>query len=173
MGKPIKPEVEGDQCGGGSAVWSGGQVVLNNGERMPVIGLGTAGFTDKHLVDQTILAALKAGYRMIDTADLYSNHQQIAASLAVSLPELGLRREELFLTTKIRPSDLGYLQCKFAVRRFLEELSTTYLDLVLIHAPEVPPILGMAPSRSDQSMLRLETWKCLEEFNEAGVIRSI
>ena len=108
-----------------------------------------------------------------DTADLYSNHQQIAASLAVSLPELGLRREDLFLTTKIRPTDLGYLQCKYAVRRFLEELSTTYLDLVLVHAPEVPPILGMGPSRSDQSRLRLDTWKCLEEFNKEGVIKSI
>ena len=155
-----------------------------------MVGLGTAGFTDKHLVHQTVWAALKAGYRMIgkitefkkvklprcspsDTADLYSNHQQIAASLAVSLPELGLSREDLFLTTKLRPTDLGYLQCKFAVRRFLEELSTTYLDLVLIHAPEVPPILGMAPSPSDQSRLRLDTWKCLEEFNTAGVIKSI
>ena len=91
----------------------------------------------------------------------------------MSLPELRLRREDLFLTTKIRPTDLGYLKCKFAVRRFLEELSTTYLDLVLVHAPDVPPILGMAPSRSDQSMLRLETWKCLEEFNKEGVIKSI
>lgn len=108
-----------------------------------------------------------------DTADLYSNHQQIAASLAESLPALGLRREDLFLTTKLRPTDLGYLQCKFAVRRFLEELSTTYLDLVLIHGPEVPPILGMAPSPSDQSRLRLETWRCLEEFNREGLIKSI
>ena len=91
----------------------------------------------------------------------------------MSLSELGLRREDLFLTTKIRPTDLGYLQCKFAVRRFLEELSTTYLDLVLVHAPEVPPILGMGPSRSDQSRLRLDTWKCLEEFNKEGVIKSI
>ena len=46
-------------------MWSGGKIVLNNGEMMPVIGLGTAGFTDQHLLDQTILAALKAGYRMI------------------------------------------------------------------------------------------------------------
>ena len=91
----------------------------------------------------------------------------------MSLSELGLGREDLFLTTKIRPTDLGYLQCKFAVRRFLEEPDTSYLDLVLIHAPEIPPILGMAPSRSDQSRLRLDTWKCLEEFNKAGVIRSI
>ena len=108
-----------------------------------------------------------------DTADLYSNHKQLATSLAVSLPKLGLTREDLFLTTKIRPTDLGYLQCKFAVRRFLEELSTFYLDLVLIHDPHVPPILGMAPSRSDQKTLRLETWKCLEEFNKEGVIKSI
>ena len=114
-----------------------------------------------------------ANNSLLDTADLYSNHKQLAASIASSLPKLGLRREDLFITTKIRPTDLGYLQCKFAVRRFLEELSTPYIDLVLIHAPEVPPILGMAPATSDQKILRLETWKCLEELNKEGVIKSI
>ena len=46
-------------------MWAGREVVLNNGEVMPVLGLGTAGFTDKHLLQQTIFSALKAGYRMI------------------------------------------------------------------------------------------------------------
>ena len=58
-----------DKCGGsGSSQVRSGQVVLNNGERMPVIGLGTAGFTDKQLVHQTVFSALKAGYRMIGNA---------------------------------------------------------------------------------------------------------
>ena len=58
-----------DKCGGsGRSQVRSGQVVLNNGERMPVIGLGTAGFTDKQLVHQTVFSALKAGYRMIGNA---------------------------------------------------------------------------------------------------------
>ena len=57
--------------------------------------------------------------------------------------------------------------------RLLEELATPYLDLVLIHAPTVPPILGMAPSPQEQRDLRAETWRCLQEFNAQGVIKSI
>ena len=149
------------------------QVVLNNGEKMPLIGLGTAGYTDQQLLTSALSSALSAGYRMIDTADLYSNHQQIAAALEVILPTQGLTRTNLFITTKIRPTDLGYLKCKYAVKRFLEELSTPYLDLVLIHAPHVPPILGMGPGPEEHKQLRKETWNCLQELNEEGLVKSI
>ena len=84
-----------------------------------------------------------------------------------------LTREDIFIETKIRPTDLGYLKCKYAVSRFLEELSTSYIDLVLIHAPEVPPILSMAPSMMEQKRLRSETWRCLQEYHDRGVIKSI
>ena len=148
-------------------------MVLNNGEKMPLIGLGTAGYTDQQLLTTALSSALSAGYRMIDTADLYSNHQQIAAALEVILPTQGLSRTNLFITTKIRPTDLGYLKCKYAVKRFLEELSTPYLDLVLIHAPHVPPILSMGPGPEGQKQLRKETWHCLQELNEEGLVKSI
>ena len=59
-------------------------------------------------------------------------------------------REDIFLTTKLRPTDLGGTRCRYAVSRFLEELNTDYLDLLLIHAPDVPPILSMAPSSTQQ-----------------------
>ena len=62
-------------------------------------------------------------------------------------------REDIFLTTKLRPTDLGGTRCRYAVSRFLEELSTDYLDLLLIHAPDVPPILSMAPSSIQQVIL--------------------
>ena len=62
-------------------------------------------------------------------------------------------REDIFLTTKLRPTDLGRTRCRYAVSRFLEELSTDYLDLLLIHAPDVPPILSMAPSPTKQELL--------------------
>ena len=165
-----------------------GRLRLNNGEMMPVLGLGTAGFTDQPTVSRAVSSALAAGYRMIgedhvlfgqqiklisDTADLYNNHQQIARALSDSLDSLGLKREDVFLVTKLRPSDLGYLKCVHTIPRLLEELETPYLDLVLIHAPDIPPILGMAPGPEDQRRLRSETWKCLQEFNHRGIIKSI
>ena len=70
-----------------------------------------------------------------------------------------IAQQDIFIITKIRPSDLGYLKCKYTIPRFLEELSTSFLDLVLIHAPDIPPILGMAPSASDQKVLRDDTWR--------------
>ena len=150
-----------------------GSLRLNNGKMMPVVGLGTAGLTDQPTVSRAVSSALAAGYRMIDTADLYNNHQQIARALNDSLCSLGLKREVVFLVTKLRPTDLGYLKCVHTVPRLLEELGTTYLDLVLVHAPDIPPILGMAPGPEDQRRLRSETWKCLQEFNHRGIIKSI
>ena len=140
---------------------------------MPIVGLGTAGYTDQDLITHTLSTAIRAGYRLIDTADLYSNHQQIAAALGVILPEQGLDRADLFITTKIRPTDLGYLKCRYAVKRFLEELSTSYLDLVLIHSPTVPPILSMGPGPEQERQLRIETWQCLQELYEEGVVKAI
>ena len=146
---------------------------LSSGRWMPRIGLGTAGLTEPALVERVVSDALDVGYRMIDTADLYENHRQIANALNLTLPRLGLERnqfhfkvssqhsfivslnsrEDIFLTTKLRPTDLGDTRCRYAVSRFLEELSTDYLDLLLIHAPVVPPILNMAPSPTQQVKL--------------------
>ena len=64
-------------------------------------------------------------------------------------------REDIFLTTKLRPTDLGGTRCRYAVARFLEELGTNYLDLLLIHAPTVPAILSMAPTPYQQVLLIL------------------
>ena len=65
---------------------------LSSGHWMPRIGLGTAGLTEPTLVANVVSDALDVGYRMIDTADLYENHRQIASALNVTLPRLGLER---------------------------------------------------------------------------------
>merc|ERR1711970_1650789 len=97
-------------------------VLLNNGVRMPVVGLGTATITDQDMITNILTSAIMAGYRLIDTADSYENHQLIAAALGVVLPSQGLSRSDLFITTKIWPTHLGYLKCRKAVNRFLQEL---------------------------------------------------
>lgn len=72
-------------------------------------------------------------------------------------------REDIFLTTKLRPTDLGGTRCRYAVARFLEELGTNYLDLLLIHAPTVPAILSMAPTPYQQVLVSVDTFR----FHEA------
>ena len=163
----ILPPSHEDECGADD--W----LRLSSGHWMPRIGLGTAGLTEPDLVARVVADALDVGYRLIDTADLYENHRQIASALNLTLPRLGLHRnqsfsnssrhaifchnvnsrEDIFLTTKLRPTDLGGTRCRYAVSRFLDELSTDYLDLLLIHAPDVPPILSMAPSPTQQEIL--------------------
>ena len=59
----------------------------------------------------------------------------------------------MFLTSKLRPTDLGHTRCVYAVKRILEELDTEYLDLLLIHGPTVPPVLGMAPGPEAQVVI--------------------
>ena len=96
----------GDQC---DADGCRAKILLNNGVSMPAVGLGTAGYTDQNLVISAIDTALEAGYRMIDTADLYNNHRQLAEALNTKLLDKhGLKREDIFIITKLRPVDLGF-----------------------------------------------------------------
>ena len=80
---------------------SAGQLRLSNGVKMPAVGLGTAGLTAPATLNTSLAAALAAGYRMFDTADLYSNHHQLATGLAGLLPSFGLTRRDVFLVTKV------------------------------------------------------------------------
>ena len=77
-----------DECGADD--W----LRLSSGHWMPRIGLGTAGLTEPTLVARVVSDALAAGYRMIDTADLYENHRQIATALNATLPRFGLKRNQ-------------------------------------------------------------------------------
>lgn len=161
-----------DQCSSAECAPSK-TVQLNNGVVMPLVGLGTAGLTDQTMLDQVVETAVRAGYRMVDTADLYDNHRQLSVSLSRALPKAGLTRSDMFIITKLRPTDLGMTRCRYAVPRFLEELDTPYLDLVLIHAPHIPPILSMRPHMIREKELRAETWRCLEQLQKEGLVRAI
>ena len=84
----LPPSHEEDECGADD--W----LQLSSGHWMPRIGLGTAGLSDPTLVASVVSDALAVGYRLIDTADLYENHQQIASALNFTLPSLGLKRNQ-------------------------------------------------------------------------------
>ena len=105
-------------------------VALRGGIEMPILGFGTWQLRGGR-AREAVLCALQVGYRHIDTATLYKNETEVGLALADS----GLRREEVFLTTKLLP---GEAHARPAIERSLAELRVDYVDLWLIHWPPPP-----------------------------------
>lgn len=145
------------------------EVTLRSGCKMPRIQLGTYR-TRRADVEVSVSAALEVGYRAIDTAAVYRNHKDIADSLNKHLSALNLERKDIFLTSKLAPKDHGAEGCKAGILKALQELNTDYLDLYLIHWPGVQKLDVDDPKNS---ILRLESWKVMEEFHKRGQLRSI
>lgn len=129
-------------------------VTLNNGVKMPMEGFGVFQIPDAAQCKQAVLDALKAGYRLIDTAAAYMNEEAVGEAIR----ESGIPREELFITTKVWVQDHGYENTKKAFAVSLEKLGVDYLDLYLIHQP-----LGDYYG----------SWRAMEELYEEGKIRAI
>ena len=100
---------------------------LNNGLKMPMAGIGTFLLTPDE-AEASVLAALEDGYRLIDTANAYVNEKAVGRAMKKS----GLKREEIFLETKLWPS---FYEDEDAVDKTLERLGTDYIDLLLLHQP--------------------------------------
>ena len=106
------------------------EFVTAHGARIPTIGLGTWPMKGQECIG-AVAAALEAGYRHIDTAAGYENESEVGEGIRAS----GIRREDVFVTTKIRPSDLGEGDMQRSVERSLRLLGMHAVDLVLIHWP--------------------------------------
>ena len=129
-------------------------VTLNNGVRMPRLGLGT--MTLKSDDGATLVAyAISMGYRLIDTAMIYNSEPQVGEGIKRS----GIKREELFITSKLWKTDMGYEQTKKGFQTSIDKLGTDYLDLYLIHRPSGGDWKG--------------SWKAMEELYHAGKIKAI
>lgn len=100
---------------------------LNNGLKMPMAGIGTFLLSPDE-AEASVLAALEDGYRLIDTANAYVNEKAVGRAMKKS----GLKREEIFLETKLWPS---FYEDEDAVDKTLERLGTDYIDLLLLHQP--------------------------------------
>lgn len=131
-------------------------LMLNEKASIPVLGFGTWQLTGDTCV-AAVAEALRVGYRHIDTADAYGNHTEVLAGIRRS----GIPRSELFITTKLRQGD-GYeaKTVRMSGERFLKELDTEYIDLLLIHWP-------------DRSTPFQETLHAMEELRKEGKIRAI
>lgn len=101
--------------------------ILNNGVKMPMAGIGTFLLSPDE-AEASVLSALQCGYRLIDTANAYVNEKAVGRAMKKS----GLKREDIFLETKLWPS---FYEQEDAVEKTLERLDTDYIDLLLIHQP--------------------------------------
>jgi diketogulonate reductase-like aldo/keto reductase len=128
---------------------------LNNGVMIPRLGLGVYQSPPGHTTQKAVEYALKIGYRHIDTAMIYNNESDVGAALRKS----GIKREDVFITTKLWNSDHGYEPALKACDDSLKRLGLKYLDLYLIHWPV--------------SEVRNESWKALTKLLKDGKCRSI
>lgn len=138
-------------------------IKLNNGTLMPNIGFGTWQTPSGDIAKQAVLDALEAGYRHIDTAAVYANEQSVGEAVKAS----GIKREDLFLTTKLWNGILTYEQAQKAIDQSLELLDTDYVDLYLIHWPNPKAV------RDTWQIRNREVWRAMEEAVEKGKIRAI
>lgn len=133
-------------------------LTLNNGLEIPAIGFGT--YKAAH---DSILTALNEGYRYFDTASFYGNESEIANALAHS----GIKREDVFIASKVWKSEMGYDSTINAFAKTLENLRSDYVDVYLIHWPR--PNIELETWRE----LDLETWRAMEHLHSQGKIRAL
>jgi len=126
---------------------------LNNGIAMPQFGLGTFTATNE-ACKEACLVALKNGYRHIDTAHAYRNESGVGAAVK----ESGIPREEIWITSKLWPSEYGEGTTMEAIDKMLARLNTPYIDLLYVHQP-VGDFVG--------------AWKDMEKAVEAGKVRAL
>lgn len=129
-------------------------VTLNTGARMPILGFGVFQIADAKECERSVVDAIDAGYRLIDTAASYKNEEAVGAALRAS----GVARSELFVTSKLWVEDAGYERTRQAIDKSLSRLQIDYLDLYLIHQP-FSDVHG--------------SWRAMEEAYRAGKLRAI
>ncbi len=125
-------------------------MTLNNDIQMPMLGFGTFLMGGAEC-EESVLTALRSGYRMIDTAEAYGNEEAVGNAIEKS----GIAREELFLVTKV--NFRSYENTRAAVEASMEKLKTNYLDLVLLHC------------LSETTMPRGGSWKSCIRREKSGL----
>ena len=130
------------------------QLKLNNGQMIPQLGLGVFKVQDAEDLKRSVADALKSGYRHFDTATIYHNEAWLGEALA----ESDVKREDLFITSKVWNSNTTYDETIAAFHESLKKLQTDYLDLYLIHWP---------------SEGYNEKWRAMESLYNDGLIKSI
>ena len=129
-------------------------ITLNNGEKIPQFGMGVFMVPAGEETKKACLDALKMGYRHIDTAHAYQNERSVGEAVR----ESGIPRDEIFVTSKLWPSEYGEGKTMAGIDKMLERLNIGYIDLLLLHQ-QVGDYMG--------------AWKDMEKAVEQGKVRSI
>ncbi|GLT42865.1 hypothetical protein SLA2020_168450 [Shorea laevis] len=155
-------------------------ITLNSGFKMPIIGLGVWRMEGKDVRD-LIINSIKIGYRHFDCAADYRNEAEVGEALAEAFRTGLVKREDLFITTKLWNSDHGHVleACKDS----LKKLQLDYLDLYLVHFPVATKHTGVGTTDSaldedgvldiDTSISLETTWHAMEDLVSKGLVRSI
>lgn len=130
------------------------KIVLNNGVEMPALGFGVFQIADHKECEKAVIDALQTGYPMLDTAASYLNEEAVGSGIKQS----GVRREDIFVTTKLWVQDAGFEAAKKAFEKSLKKLQVDYLDLYLIHQP-YGDVHG--------------AWRAMEDLYKEGRIKAI
>lgn len=141
--------------------------LLSNGVRIPCLGFGTWQTPDGVTAVQAVKAAIAAGYRHIDTAAIYGNEKSVGVGIREGLKETGLERQDLFVTSKVWITEMGYDKTKAAFAKTLNDLQLDYLDLYLIHWPADPC------RDAEWEKTNRETWRAMTDLYREGKIRAI
>ncbi len=133
-------------------------ITLNNGLQMPGMGLGVFQ-VENDATAEMVKNAIEVGYRSIDTAAIYGNEEGVGEGIKQALASTGLRREDLFITSKVWNNGLSYDETIAAYEESLQKLGLDYLDLYLIHWPGKDKYA--------------ESWRALEDLYEQGKMKAI
>lgn len=137
-------------------------LILNNGNKIPMVGFGTYKSNDQKGMD-SVISAISNGYSLIDTAAIYGNEEAVGRGIKAS----GVLREDIFITTKLWRESLGYKSTKIEFEKSLNRLNLDYIDLYLIHWP------ANAKNYNNWQQTNADTWRAMEELQAEGKIRSI
>lgn len=141
-------------------------ITLNNGVKIPQLGLGTW-FIDDDKAADAVKAAVKLGYRHMDTAQAYGNERGVGEGIRTC----GVPREELFVVSKVAAEHKTYEEAKAGIDETLKKMELDYLDMMIIHSPQ--PWVEVNQSENRYVEGNRQAWRALEEAYNEGKLKAI